>query len=301
MILFDRIKQGLARTREAFVGSVRKLLGQTLDQDTLDRLEESLILADIGVEASGKIITDLRQAFLTGALQKGDDVLARLQADLTDSLKQDPVHLNFNPDGLTVIMVAGVNGTGKTTSIAKLAKFLKDQNKSVLLAAGDTFRAAAGSQLQLWAERIGVPIVRHQHGSDPAAVAFDAADAALARHIDVLIVDTAGRLHTEKNLMLELNKIQRVLAKKVPGAPHEILLVLDATTGQNAVSQARLFREHVPLTGIFLAKLDGTAKGGIVVAIRSNLQIPVKFIGVGESADDIEVFDAERFVNALFS
>lgn len=301
MAFFGKIKEGLARTRQALMGRIQSIFGRKIDPETLDELEEALILADVGVAATGKIIADLQAAYRNKTIEKGADVIERLRADMIVGMKQDVVRLNFNPHGVTVIMVAGVNGSGKTTSIAKLAKYLKDQGKSVMVAAGDTYRAAATEQLAIWADRVGVEIVKHGHGSDPAAVAFDAADAAVARKTDVLIVDTAGRLHTEKNLMQELSKIQRVLGKKIPGAPHEVLLVLDATTGQNAISQARLFGEHVPVTGIFLAKLDGTAKGGIVVAIRSQLEIPVKFIGVGETADDIEVFDAERFVQALFS
>ena len=300
MALFSRIRNGLARTREAFAGRLRKLLGRELDAEAIDDLEEALILADVGVAAAGKIVEDLQQAYRDKVIRKGDDLIARLKTDMTEQMLQDPVHLNENPDGLTVIMVVGVNGTGKTTSIGKLAKFLVEQGKSVILAAGDTFRAAAAEQLEIWSKRTGVQIVRHQSGADPGAVVFDAAEAALARNADVLIVDTAGRLHTEVNLMRELGKVERILAKKIPGAPHEVLLVLDATTGQNAISQARLFGEHVKLTGIFLAKLDGTAKGGIVLAIRNQLKIPVKFIGTGETADDIEVFDALRFVEALF-
>ena len=300
MALFNRIRNGLARTREAFAGRIRKLLGRELDVGLIDELEEALILADFGVGAATQIVEDLRQAYRDKLIQKGEDLVARLKSDMTEQMLQDTVHLNENPDGLTVVMVVGVNGTGKTTSIGKLAKFLKDQGKSVMVAAGDTFRAAAAEQLEIWSKRAGAQIVKHASGADPGAVVFDATEAALARNIDVLIVDTAGRLHTEVNLMRELAKIERVLARKVPNAPHEVLLVLDATTGQNAISQAQLFAEHVRLTGLFLAKLDGTAKGGIVLAIRNQLRIPVKFIGTGETADDIEIFDAQRFVDALF-
>ncbi len=300
MALFNRIRNGLARTREAFAGRIRKLLGRELDDDLIDELEEALILADVGVGAATQIVEDLRQAYRDKLIQKDEDLVARLKSDMTEQMLQDAVHLNENPDGLTVVMVVGVNGTGKTTSIGKLAKFLKDRDKSVMVAAGDTFRAAAAEQLEIWSKRAGVQIVKHTSGADPGAVVFDATEAALARNIDVLIVDTAGRLHTEVNLMRELAKIERVLARKVPNAPHEVLLVLDATTGQNAISQAQLFAEHVRLTGLFLAKLDGTARGGIVLAIRNQLRIPVKFIGTGETADDIEIFDAQRFVDALF-
>ena len=200
----------------------------------------------------------------------------------------------------TVILIVGVNGTGKTTSIAKLANMFREQGKSVLLGACDTFRAAANEQLQIWGERVRVELVRHQPGADPAAVAYDSVEAALARKSDILIVDTAGRLHTKANLMKELSKIRNVIAKKIPGAPHETLLVLDATTGQNAIAQAKIFKEATDVTGLFIAKLDGTAKGGIVLAIKRELAIPVRFIGIGEKADDIEPFDAERFVEALF-
>jgi len=300
MGILSHIRDGLARTREAFAGKLRKLLGRELSEESIEELEETLILADVGVAGATEIVEDLRRAYRQKEIKKGDDLVARLKKDMTEQMLQDPVHLNMNPDGLTVIMVVGVNGTGKTTSIGKLARYLKEQGKSVVLGAGDTFRAAAAEQLEIWSKRSGVQLVRHAHGADPGAVAFDAAEAALARKADVLIVDTAGRLHTEKNLMQELSKIERVLNKRVPGSPHEVLLVLDATPGQNAISQAKQFSEHTKLTGIFLAKLDGTAKGGIVLAIRQQLKVPVKFIGTGEQAEDIEVFDARRFVEALF-
>ena len=300
MGLFSHFRDGLARTREAFSGSLRKLFGRGIDADSIEQLEEILILADVGVASATRIVADLQKAYQDGLIRADDDLVQRLRNDMAQQMLQDPVQLNLNPDGLTVIMVVGVNGTGKTTSIAKLAKYFTDQGKSVVLGAGDTFRAAAAEQLEIWSRRIGVQLIRHEHGADPGAVAFDAAAAAIARKADVLIFDTAGRLHTQKNLMQELSKIQRVLAKQVPGSPHEVLLVLDATTGQNAISQAKLFAEHVNVTGIFLAKLDGTAKGGIVLAIRNQLKVPVKFIGTGETADDIEVFDARRFVDALF-
>ena len=300
MGFLSNIRQGLARTREAFAGNLRKLLGRKIDAESIEELEEALILADVGVAAASQIVGDLQKAYQNGEISKGDDLVERLKCDMVGQMAQDPAKLNTNPNGLTVVMVVGVNGTGKTTSIGKLASLLSREGKKVVLAAGDTFRAAAGEQLEIWSKRAGVEIVRHAHGADPGAVAFDGAAAALARGADVLIVDTAGRLHTQKNLMQELSKIERVLAKQVSGAPHEVLLVLDATTGQNAISQAKMFGEHVKVTGIFLAKLDGTAKGGIVLAIRKQLQIPVKFIGTGEKAEDIEVFDAGRFVEALF-
>jgi fused signal recognition particle receptor len=298
---FSRLVAGLSKTKQKFTSRIRELFGRKIDDATIDELEELLILADIGVEATTKIIDDLRTAYREKKIEKGSDFLERLKEDLKQSLTEKDNEIHFAESGLTVIMVVGVNGTGKTTSIAKLAHKLSSEGRKVLLAASDTFRAAAAEQLGIWAGRAKVDIVRHQSGSDPAAVAFDAAEAAISRGCSVLIVDTAGRLHTEKNLMLELNKIQRVLAKKVPGAPHEVLLVLDATTGQNAISQAKVFGEHVNVTGLFLAKLDGTAKGGIVVAIRNQLDIPVKFIGVGEGMDDIAVFEPGPFVDALFA
>jgi fused signal recognition particle receptor len=228
-------------------------------------------------------------------------VLGYLKGELRRRLTEEGNDIIMAPVPPTVILVAGVNGSGKTTSIAKIAKHYADEGKKVLLAASDTFRAAAVEQLSIWAERIGCEIVKHHHGADPAAVTFDAADAALGRGVDILIVDTAGRLHTQRNLMEELGKIRRVLEKKIPGAPHEVLLVLDATTGQNAISQSRVFKDAIRITGLVVAKLDGTAKGGVVVAIKNQLGIPVKFIGVGEKLDDIERFDAEAFVEALFA
>ncbi|MBI4834703.1 MAG: signal recognition particle-docking protein FtsY [Planctomycetes bacterium] len=225
--------------------------------------------------------------------------MEHLKAELKATLKGGDTKLAASANPPTVIMVGGVNGTGKTTSIAKLAYLLGAENKKVILAASDTFRAAAIEQLGIWANRVGAELIRHQSGSDPAAVVFDAVDAALARKADYLIIDTAGRLHTKANLMKELTKIRNVVAKKIPGAPHETLLVLDATTGQNAIVQAKLFNEAINVTGIFLAKLDGTAKGGIIIAIKNQLNIPVKFIGIGEKPEDIEPFDADRFIDAL--
>ncbi|HUU42207.1 MAG TPA: signal recognition particle-docking protein FtsY [Planctomycetota bacterium] len=298
---FGRLVSGLARTQQRFTSRIRELFARKIDEETLDEIEELLILADMGVETTTKIIDDLREAYRKKEIEKGADFLELLKTDLKRSLEEKDNRLNEAPQKPTVVMVVGVNGTGKTTSIAKLSKLLSGQGKRVLLAASDTFRAAATEQLDIWAGRVKVEIVKHRSGSDPAAVAFDAADAAIARGTDVLIVDTAGRLHTEKNLMDELNKIERVLGKKIPGAPHEVLLVLDATTGQNAIQQARTFGERVHVTGLFLAKLDGTAKGGIVVAIRNQLDIPVKFIGVGETEDDIAVFEPGPFVDALFA
>ena len=296
----EKLRGGLARTKEKFVGSLKALLsGRTLDRDLLDELEEKLIQADIGVTATMKICEDLQTAFDEKRIEKGEEVLAFLKEEMKAYWPQcdRSVHLAETPP--TVILVAGVNGTGKTTSVAKLAYRFKQEGKKVVLAAADTFRAAAVEQLTIWAERIGVDIIKGS-GSDPGAVAFDACDAALARGADVLLVDTAGRLHTQDHLMRELTKIRNVVAKKLPGAPHEVLLVLDATTGQNAINQAKAFTAAIDVTGIFLAKLDGTAKGGIVVAIRNELDLPVKFVGLGETYEDVEPFDPEAFVEAMF-
>jgi len=260
-----------------------------------------MLTADMGPGVTTKFIQHLQSAYSRGHIKDMAQVFDYLRTELKKILKETDNSLRMNPAGLTVIMVAGVNGTGKTTSIAKLAKMFMDDGLKVLLSASDTFRAAACEQLTLWSERAGCEIVKHKSGADPAAVTFDAIDAAVARKSDVLIVDTAGRLHTEKNLMIELTKIRRVIEKKIPGAPHETLLVLDATTGQNAIVQAKAFKDAVQITGLVLAKLDGTAKGGIIVAIKKELDIPVKFVGLGEKIDDLEAFDADRFVDALFN
>jgi fused signal recognition particle receptor len=244
---------------------------------------------------------DLNTAWKEGKISSGDETLEFLKTEMKEYWPPESRDLRFAEAGPTVILVSGINGAGKTTSIAKLAFYLKSEGKSVMVAACDTFRAAAVQQLTVWAERIDVQIVKHQMGSDPAAVAFDACDAAVKRNIDVLIVDTAGRLHTQENLMRELTKIRRVIDKRIPGAPHEVLLVLDATTGQNAIRQAEEFLKAVQVTGIFLAKLDGTAKGGIVIAIRHQLNLPVKFVGLGEKPEDISPFIPEEFVEALFA
>ena len=298
----DKLKAGLAKTRDVFVGSLRSLLrGRKLDQALLNELEERLITSDLGVKATKTIIDDLTASWRAGKIDTGDQVIDFLKAEMKAYWPAEARQLNFAASGPTVILVAGINGAGKTTSIAKLGQYLKDQGKTVIVAACDTFRAAAVEQLTIWASRIDVQIVKHQMGSDPAAVAFDACDAAVSRNIDVLIIDTAGRLHTQDHLMRELAKIRKVVEKRIPGAPHEVLLVLDATTGQNAIRQAEEFFKTIAVSGIFLAKLDGTAKGGIVVAIRHQLNLPVKFVGLGEKPEDIEPFDPESFVEALFS
>jgi fused signal recognition particle receptor len=298
----NKLTDGLAKTRSKLAQGVRSLfrIGRKIDAEFLRELEETLILGDVGVAATRRITEDLKTRYHDREITAADDILGIIKRDLKDSLAEGAKGFNANPSGPTVILVAGVNGSGKTTAVARLAKFFLGEGKSVLMAACDTFRAAADEQLGIWAERVGVDIVRHKMGADPAAVAFDAAAAAVARKIDVLLVDTAGRLHTQEHLMRELGKIRKVLGKQIPGAPHEVLLVLDATTGQNAIAQAKVFRAAIDVTGVFLAKLDGTAKGGIVLAIKQELGIPVKFVGLGEKADDVAPFDPDTFVEALF-
>ncbi len=292
---------GLAKTRDRLGLAIKRALGREPSQATLDEIEAALIEADVGVAATQAILEDVRRAFAEGRARTAGALLDELKKDLRVKLDSGEAGLREAPAPPTVVLVVGVNGAGKTTSIAKLAAWLRARNKRVLLCAADTFRAAAVEQLSIWAARIGAGIVKGASGADPAAVAFDATEAALARGADVLIVDTAGRLHTHQNLMAELSKIKRAIQKRIPGAPHEVLLVLDATTGQNAIAQAREFLRATDVTGIFLAKLDGTAKGGIIVAIREQLGLPVKFVGIGERPEDIQPFDAEKFVEALFA
>jgi len=299
----DYFKDRLGKTRSKINSSLSAVLsfGRKIDDDLLDELEETLISDDIGVETTDKLISELRDAYHDRKIARSEEVIPFLKEHMKGYWPQRDRQLHTAETGPTVVLVAGVNGTGKTTSIAKLAHIFHRNGKNVIVAACDTFRAAAVEQLSIWAERIGVQIVKHKTGSDPAAVAFDACEAALARNVDILILDTAGRLHTKKDLMLQLTKIRDVVARKIPGAPHEVLLVLDATTGQNAISQAQLFTEAINVTGIFLAKLDGTARGGIVIAIKDRLDIPVKFIGLGEKPEDIAEFDPGTFVEALFA
>ncbi|MCK5114642.1 MAG: signal recognition particle-docking protein FtsY [Phycisphaerae bacterium] len=299
----DKLKNGLSKSRKKISDSLTTVLtlGRKIDEELLDELEEKLISDDIGVETTLQIIKDLRAAWKERKISSAEDVVPFLKQELIEYWPQRDRELNFAESGPTVVMVTGVNGSGKTTSVAKFAYLLSSQGKEVVLAACDTFRAAAVEQLTIWSQRTGVQIVKHRQNSDPAAVAFDACEAALARKADVLLVDTAGRLHTQKNLMMELSKIRNVITRKIPDGPHEVLQVLDATTGQNAINQAKMFTEAVDVTGIMLAKLDGTAKGGIVVAIRNQINIPVKFVGLGEKPEDIEPFDPETFVEALFS
>jgi len=297
------LKDHLTKTRSRIASGLSSLLpfGRDLDDTLLEQLEETLISDDIGVETTTRLINDLRAAYKKGAIKKTEEVLPFLKERLKSCWPPQDRQLNQAASGPTVILVAGINGSGKTTSIAKLAYMLTKNGKKVIVAACDTFRAAAVEQLTIWAERIGVQIVKHKSGSDPAAVAYDACQAAIARNADYVIMDTAGRLHTQKHLMEELAKIRNVIAKHIPGAPHEVILVIDATTGQNAIMQAKIFTQSIQVTGIFLAKLDGTARGGIVLAIRDMLNIPVKFVGLGETPEDITEFDPDEFVEALFN
>jgi len=299
----EKFKSGLERSRKKINESLKTILtlGRKIDEKLLEELEEQLISDDIGVEATMHIMDDLRNAWKQRKINSAEEVIPFLKQELVNYWPEQDRSLKIAACPPTVILVTGVNGSGKTTSVAKLARLLSSEGKKVVLGACDTFRAAAVEQLTIWSERTGVQIVKHQQGSDPAAVAYDACEAALSRHADYLVIDTAGRLHTQQNLMRELTKIRDVVARKIPGAPHEVLQVLDATTGQNAINQAKIFSEAVQVTGILLAKLDGTAKGGIVIAIRNQIHLPVKFVGLGEKPEDLEPFDQETFVEALFS
>ena len=298
----EYIKDRLGKTRNKISTSLSAVLslGRNIDENLLEELEQTLLSDDIGVETTEKLISSLRQAYRNRQIATTDQIVPFLKEQIKSYWPAQDRQLRLAETGPTVILIAGVNGTGKTTSIAKLGYILTQNGKNVIVAACDTFRAAAIEQLTIWADRIGVQIVKHQIGGDPAAVAFDACEAAVARNADVVILDTAGRLHTKKDLMQQLKKIRDVAARKIPGAPHEVLLVLDATTGQNAIAQAKVFTEVINLTGIFLAKLDGTARGGIVLAIKDQLNIPVKFVGLGEKPEDIAEFDPDKFVEALF-
>jgi fused signal recognition particle receptor len=270
-----------------------------VDDELFDELEEALIQADVNIHTTTKVVDDLRQASRKERLNEAEDIRARLKADLIQVLCSDDQRLHISSERPTVYLIVGVNGTGKTTSIAKLAHRFKSQGKRVILAAADTFRAAAIDQLEIWANRAGVDVVKQREGADPAAVVFDALQAAKSRNADVVIADTAGRLHTRKNLMEELKKISRVIERELGRPADEVLLVLDATTGQNAVSQAKEFKEAVAITGIILAKLDGTAKGGIVITLKDELGVPIKLVGMGEKLQDLEDFDSRDFVESL--
>ncbi|MBR6922609.1 MAG: signal recognition particle-docking protein FtsY [Clostridia bacterium] len=300
MGFFDKLKQGLKKTKDALFGKVHDLFisMRKVDEDLLEELEEILITSDVGVETTEKIIAKLCRRIQENRIAESEDAYNALKDVISEMIDDgEPLDLSTKP---AVVLVIGVNGVGKTTSIAKIAYYLKGQGKKVMLAAADTFRAAAIDQLGIWADRIGVDMIKHDEGSDPASVVYDAAAAAKARGADVLIIDTAGRLHNKKNLMEELAKINRVVGKELPDAARETLLVLDATTGQNAVVQAKEFSNTADITGLVLTKLDGTAKGGIVISVKDELGIPVKFIGVGEKADDMQPFVAADFINALF-
>lgn len=295
----DRLHEGLARTRAALSRSLDRIAGRALDPAAQEELEAALLASDIGVRTVSTLMARLREQGPAAG-----DARAVMRATILEALQgvqRDPIEqqIKRSPKPF-VILAVGVNGVGKTTTIAKLAQRLKQDGLTPLLVAADTFRAAAIEQLELWGNRIGVEVIRHKQGADPSAVVFDGLAAARARGVDAVLIDTAGRLHTKTNLMEELKKVKRVLARELPGAPHEVLLVLDGTVGQNALSQARLFHEAVGVTGIALTKLDGTARGGVVVAIAGELKIPVRLIGVGESADDLQDFDASSFVDALF-
>jgi fused signal recognition particle receptor len=301
MGLFDavvgKIRKGLSKTSSG-LGQV--FTAQKLDAELLNRLEARMIQADFGVKTARELIADARAAWERSEIDTVDDARRYIKDILVAGWPDEDRTIRFAESGPTVILVAGINGSGKTTSIAKIAKALRDDGRTVILGACDTFRAAAVDQLKVWGQRLGVEVVSRDPGTKPSAVAWEAAEIALSRKADVVIVDTAGRLHTQKPLMDELKKIRDVLSRKIPGAPHESVLVLDATIGQNAIEQARNFADVADMTGIFLAKLDGTAKGGVVVAIREQLNIPVKFIGVGETPDDVQPFDPRKFVEAMF-
>ncbi len=294
-------KKGLQRSKQTFFGRVKELFNRpALDENVWTELEEVLIAADVGVNTTDKLITTVKQRVKNEQLKDSESVRSALKEEMTKILNL-PVQLVSVPSPPKVTLVVGVNGGGKTTSIGKLAFLSKAAGRSIILVAGDTFRAAAIDQLKRWGERVGVEVIAHQPGADPGAVTYDALQAAKSRHIQEVIIDTAGRLHTKFNLMEELKKVKRVITKIDPSAPHEVLLVIDATTGQNGLTQAKYFAEAVGVTGILLAKLDGTAKGGIVLAICDELRIPVKYVGVGEKLEDLAAFDANGFVDALFS
>ena len=302
----EKFKEGLTKTRDSFSGRVNELVSRyrKVDEDFFEELEEILIQADVGFETVMTLIDELKMDVKRKNIQDPSEVQGAISEKLVaiyESGDQSSSTLNLQENELTVILFVGVNGVGKTTTIGKLAYQFKSEGKKVLMAAGDTFRAGAIEQLEVWGERVGVDVIKQASGSDPAAVMFDAVQAAKARKADILLCDTAGRLQNKVNLMKELEKVKRVIEREIPGAPHEVLLVLDATTGQNALIQAKTFKEATNVSGIVLTKLDGTAKGGIVLAIRNELKIPVKFVGLGEKMDDLQVFDAEKYVYGLFA
>jgi fused signal recognition particle receptor len=301
MGFFDRLKESLTKTRQGFIEKVETIFtGRKVDEETLEELEEILILSDVGTKASSEIMNVIREKAKSGEARDYDSVKNLLKSEMITILG-DPHPIQYTGQKPFIILAIGVNGVGKTTTIGKLAYRFRSQGLSVILAAGDTFRAAGIEQLEIWSQRAGTQFVKHQKGSDPAAVSFDAVIAAKSRDVDIVIIDTAGRLHTKSNLMEELKKVRRAIEKALPGSPHEVLLIVDATTGQNALRQAEIFNEAIGVTGIALTKLDGTAKGGIIFAIKKGLGIPVRLIGVGEGIDDLRDFEPKEFVEALFS
>jgi fused signal recognition particle receptor len=303
MGFFSKFKEGLAKTRDALMGKVEAIIsfGRKIDEEFYEELEEALIMADVGVNTVMEIMDDLRAEVKKRKLSDAEELRPVLKAKLAELMGEQRDELKMAQDGLTIILFVGVNGVGKTTTIGKMAHKFKSEGKKVVLAAGDTFRAGAIEQLEVWGERAGVDVIKQNAGSDPAAVIYDGIQAARARKADILLCDTAGRLQNKSNLMDELNKVYRVIKREVPDAPHEVLLVLDATTGQNALQQAKLFGASAGVTGLVLTKLDGTAKGGIVIAIRKELELPVKFVGLGEKIDDLQPFDPHDFLDALFA
>ena len=299
---FAKLKEGLTKTRENFVGKVEEVFTgrKKIDEELYEELEEVLIRSDVGVNTSLQLVERLRKEVRQRKISEPSELTLVLQELIAELLGEEET-LTLAKQGPSIILVVGVNGVGKTTTIGKLANRLKKDGKRVLMAAGDTFRAAAIDQLEVWGERAGIEVIKHREGADPAAVAYDAVQAAKSRYIDVVLIDTAGRLHNKVNLMEELRKVKRVIEREIPGAPHEVLLVLDATTGQNALQQAKQFQEVAGVTGIVLTKLDGTAKGGVVLGIRGETQIPVKWIGIGEGIDDLRPFVPKDFAAALFN
>lgn len=302
----EKFKDGLTKTRQSFSDKMNDLVARyrKVDEDFFEELEEVLIQADVGFDTVLELVDELKMEVKRRNIQESSQVKEIIVGKLVDIYESDDeqiTSLNIQDNGLTVILFVGVNGVGKTTTIGKLAYKFKQEGKKVLLAAGDTFRAGAIEQLEVWGKRVGVDVIKQNEGSDPAAVMYDAIQAARSRKADILLCDTAGRLQNKVNLMKELEKVKRVIEREIPGAPHEVLLVLDATTGQNAMIQAKQFKEATDVTGIVLTKLDGTAKGGIVIAIRKELNIPVKFVGLGEKMDDLQPFDLEQYVYGLFA
>ena len=300
---FVRLQAGLQKTRASFAGGIENIVqGKAkVGLELLDELEETLLLADVGIKTTTFILEDLKKDVAQNRIRENDEVLQHLKGQMFKVLSQNNKPIQFSKNKPLVILMVGINGSGKTTTIGKLAQKWKKEGKKVLLAAGDTFRAAAIDQLQVWAERADINCISQKNGADPSAVAYDAVQAAVARNVDVLLIDTAGRLQTNQNLMEELKKVKRVIGKVLPGAPHETLLVLDATLGQNSISQAKHFHEALELDGFVMTKLDGTAKGGVLLNLSGELKLPIHFIGVGEKAEDLQVFDSKKFVDALIS